>query len=89
MSQTNTPDENSPRVNQPPMIFANRSAWLSDSLLERGWSASDPSKWGGPDRKTIEKIQRGEGVSNSVLLKLADALSKKGGTVNVHDIPKK
>lgn len=73
---------------QSPSIFRERSSWLDDCLLRRGWSTSDPYKWGGPDRKTIEKILRGEAVTNSVLLKLADALSKKGGTVNVTDIPK-
>ena len=73
---------------QPPMVLADRSAWLSGRLLKRGWSTSYPSKWGGPDRKTIEKILRGEAVTNSVLLKLADALSKVGEAVNVLDIPK-
>jgi hypothetical protein len=67
--------------------FSNRAAWLKDRLLERGWSSSDPSKYRGPDRKTIEKILRGEAVRNDVLEKLADSLSRKHANVSVLDIP--
>lgn len=68
--------------------FRNRASWLKDRLLERGWSNHDPSKYGGPDRKTIEKILRGEAVRNDVLEKLADALSKKyAAEVSVLGIP--
>jgi hypothetical protein len=68
--------------------FRNRASWLDARLLERGWSTSVPSQWGGPDRKTIEKILRGEPVGNPVLQKLAVALSKQVHQVDVLDIPK-
>jgi hypothetical protein len=65
-----------------------RSEWLESRLLERGWSHSDSAKYCGPDRKTIEKIIRGESVRNDVLEKLAVALSKKFAVVKVLDIPR-
>jgi DNA-binding Xre family transcriptional regulator len=61
--------------------------WLKDRLLERGWSNSDPAEYVGPDRKTVQKILRGEAVRNDVLQKLAGALSQKHGKVDVLDIP--
>jgi hypothetical protein len=67
--------------------FHARSSWLKTRLLERGWSNSDPAEFDGPDRKTIQKILRGESVRNDVLQKLADALSHRYGKVNVLDIP--
>jgi len=67
--------------------FPARASWLKDRLLERGWSNSDPSEYQGPDRKTVQKILRGEAVRNDVLQKLADALSQKHSKVNVLDIP--
>jgi hypothetical protein len=68
--------------------FPSRAAWLKERLLERGWSNSDPSEYSGPDRKTIEKILRGEGVRNDVLERLAEALSAKQSKVSALDIPK-
>jgi hypothetical protein len=66
-----------------------RALWLKDRLLERGWGNSDPSSYGGPDRKTIEKILRGEAVRNDVLEKLAESLSSgKHAKVKVLDIPR-
>ena len=67
--------------------FPNRAAWLKARLLERGWSKADPSNFGGPDRKTIEKILRGEAVRNDVLEKLVDALAKKHAKLSVVDVP--
>ncbi len=67
--------------------FPARASWLKDRLLERGWSNSDPAGFEGPDRKTIQKILRGESVRNDVLQKLADALSQRHGKVNVLEIP--
>lgn len=67
--------------------FPNRASWLRVRMLERGWSNADASKFGGPDRKTIEKIVRGEAVRNDVLEKLADALSKRHAKVSVVDVP--
>lgn len=67
--------------------FPKRASWLKDRLLERGWSNSDPSKYRGPDRKTIEKVLRGERVRNDVIEKLAEALSSKPPKVSALDIP--
>src|ERR1039458_6579259 len=67
--------------------FPARALWLKDRLLERGWSNSDPAEYVGPDRKTVQKILRGEAVRNDVLQKLAGALSQKHGKVDVLDIP--
>jgi hypothetical protein len=67
--------------------FPKRASWLQDRLLERGWGNPDPAKWGGPDRKTVEKMLRGEGVRSDVLLKLAEALSKRGDKIDVLNIP--
>jgi DNA-binding Xre family transcriptional regulator len=67
--------------------FPNRVSWLKARLLERGWSNSDPSNHRGPDRKTIERILRGEAVRNDILKKLAEALSTKPPKVSVEDIP--
>ena len=67
--------------------FPARASWLKDRLLERGWGNSDPAAYDGPDRKTVQKILRGEAVRNDVLQKLADALSQKHGKVDVLDIP--
>lgn len=75
------------RVAQSDSTFPSRASWLRDRLLERGWSNSDPAEYDGPDRKTIQKILRGESVRNDVLQKLADALSQRHGKVNVLEIP--
>jgi len=64
-----------------------RGLWLKERLLERGWSNSDPANYGGPDRKTIERILRSEAVRNDVLEKLAEALSKRHAKVSVLEIP--
>jgi hypothetical protein len=69
-------------------LFPARASWLTNKLLERGWGDSDPSDYNGPDRKTVQKILRGEAVRNDVLRKLADALSQSRAEVNVLDIPK-
>jgi hypothetical protein len=69
--------------------FPKRAIWLKARLLDMGWSDSDPSKWGGPDRKTVQRILQGKAVGNPVVKKLADALSKPTGSdpVKVSDIP--
>jgi hypothetical protein len=67
--------------------FPRRASWLKDRLIERGWGNSDPSTYRGPDRKTIEKILRGQAVRNDVIEKLAAALSRKSSDVRVLDIP--
>ena len=77
------------RVVNPRTAFPKRAIWLKSRLLDMGWSDSDPSQWGGPDRKTVLKILRGESVGNPVLKRLADALSKPRGSIPVKasDIP--
>ncbi len=72
---------------RPSSRFPTRASWLRGRLLERGWSNADPSEYGGPDRKTIEKILRGEAVRNDVLEKLAYALAKKHAKLSVVDVP--
>jgi hypothetical protein len=64
-----------------------RASWLSDRLRERAWNASDPHRQRGPDRKTVQKILRGEAVRVDVLEKLANALSMKFAKVDLFDIP--
>ena len=68
------------RAPQISTAFPKRAAWLESRLRDQGWSTSDPAGWGGPDRKTVEKILRGEAVKNGSLKKLADALSKPSGS---------
>jgi hypothetical protein len=68
--------------------YVRRVLWLEERLIERGWSTSDPSRYSGPDRKTIEKILRGEAVRNDVLERLADSLSKKHSKIDVLEIPR-
>ena len=76
-------DANSPAAVMPHSVsgseYPKRAAWLNRSLRDLGWSDADPAAWGGPDRKTIQKILRGKPVTNNVLKKLADALSKPSG----------
>jgi hypothetical protein len=67
--------------------FRNRTRWLVSRLRERAWDPPDVSRNGGPDKKTIQKMLKGEAVRSDVLEKLAKALSKKGGNVSVLDIP--
>lgn len=69
--------------------FPNRAQWLEKRLLERGLTGSRLHlDYGGPDRKTIEKILRGEPVRNDTLEALARSLSAPPfETVDVHDIP--
>jgi hypothetical protein len=64
-----------------------RASWLQERLRERGWGSADASAFGGPDRKTIEKILDGKIVRNDILEKLATALSQKVSEVKVIEIP--
>ena len=63
--------------------YPKRAAWLKGRLVDLGWSESDPSKWGGPDRKTVQKVLRGEAVSNHSLKKLAESLSQPAKAARV------
>jgi hypothetical protein len=65
-----------------------RAEWIRAQLKECGWSSSDPIGFGGPDRKTVERIMRGERVHNNSLKKIAVALSAGRKTpMSVSDIP--
>jgi hypothetical protein len=81
------PESKSERPRQPISRSPNRASWLKDRMRERGWSNGDLAKFRGPDRKTIERIIRGEPVRNDVLEKLAEALTSKHAKVSVLDIP--
>src|ERR1017187_10238327 len=69
------------RVTRQESSFPNRAIWLQQRLFERAWDHNDPPRHSGPDRKTIDKILRGEPVREDVLEKLAKALSRKFGKV--------
>jgi len=68
--------------------FPNRASWLAERLYERSWNKHDVWRRSGPDHKTIQKILDGERVREDVLEKLAKALSQKGRTVEVTEIPR-
>jgi hypothetical protein len=76
------------RAARPEVRFPNRAIWLQQRLTERAWDHNDPPRHNGPDRKTIDKILRGEGVREDVLEKLTRALSRKVGKVDLLDIPR-
>jgi hypothetical protein len=67
--------------------FPKRASWLSGHLRERAWNKHDLFRQGGPEHKTTQKILDGLAVREDVLEKVAGALSKKVGTVNLLDIP--
>ena len=67
--------------------FPKRADWLQTRLKERAWDENDVQRQGGPDRKTVQKILRGEEVREEVLEKLARALSAKKNKVDLLDIP--
>jgi hypothetical protein len=78
-----------PRSTDKKANFPKRAAWLQEQLLVRGWSKGDLKSYEGPSEKTTDKILCGEKVGNSILKRLADALSKfEGLHVDVRDIPK-
>jgi hypothetical protein len=68
-------------------LFPRRATWLKERLTERGWNRNQPRKFGGPDPKTLDKILAGGEVREDVLEKLAIALSKKRGKVDITSIP--
>jgi hypothetical protein len=67
--------------------FPNRAVWLREQLRKRSWNKHDLSGHGGPDHKTVQKVLDGYAVREDVLPKVADALSKKNGSVAVLEIP--
>jgi hypothetical protein len=67
-----------PRVEIVPQ-FPKRAQWLKERLRERDWNTGSFNLSGGPDRKTIHKILRGESVTETTLDKAAEALSSYRG----------
>jgi DNA-binding Xre family transcriptional regulator len=67
--------------------FPKRAEWLKARLKERAWDENDVHRQRGPDRKTVQKILRGEAVREDILEKLAKALSAKKNEVDLLDIP--
>ena len=69
--------------------FPNRAAWVRDRLKERDWDWNDPNRFGGPDRKTVQKLLAGKYVQIRALTKLVVALNrkKKGDAIRILDVP--
>jgi len=67
--------------------FPKRAKWLREKLRERSWDKNDLRSWGGPDRKTIQKILDGFPVRQDVLERLAQAFSRKDSKPGVLEIP--
>lgn len=67
--------------------FLGRASWLADRLRERSWNKNDCGRFGGPDRKTIQKILDGFPIREDVLEKLAKSLSKQYSKLGVLNIP--
>jgi hypothetical protein len=63
--------------------FPKRATWLQLQLKNRRWNRNDIQRQRGPDRKTVQKLLKGEWVQDGVLDKLAAALS-----VEVDAIPR-
>lgn len=78
-----------PKTVGPKREFPVRAAWLNARLHERAWNRNDPSRHGGPDPKTMQKILDGKSVREDVLAKVATALSDVKGlsAVEARDIP--
>ena len=57
--------------------FPRRAKWLQDRLKERGWHKNRLADFGGPDRKTAQRVLDGIPVREEVLEKLVTALNKK------------
>jgi hypothetical protein len=67
--------------------YPNRAAWLKVRLGERAWNKNDVRRFGGPDRRTVQRILDGVKVREDGLELLASALSKKGQKITPSDIP--
>jgi hypothetical protein len=76
-----------PKTNTP--SFPKRAKWADDRLKEREWDWNHPSRFGGPDRKTVKKILAGKYVQIGALAKLVTALNRirKGKNIEILDIP--
>jgi hypothetical protein len=73
---------------RPQRTFPLRAKWLLRVLESRKWTVQQLERQGGPHAKTTRKILRGEGVRDTVLEKVAQSLSSKGGFVTLTDIPR-
>jgi len=72
------------------ITFPNRAKWISDRLKEREWDWNHPSRFGGPDRKTVKKILAGNYVQIGAIGKLVTALNrvkKNGKTISILEVP--
>jgi hypothetical protein len=72
-----------------PKTFPNRATWVNDRLKERGWDWNDPYRFGGPDRKTVQKLLAGKYVQIRAIEKLVTALNRRkiGSAVRILDVP--
>ena len=70
--------------------FPNRAKWLEGELIKRGWTANKLHGFGGPDHKSIKKMQEGSGVGPPVLRKTLTALNShtQHNDLKYTDIPK-
>lgn len=68
--------------------FPERAVWLQEQLDARSWTVHDIERYNGPDWRTVRKILAGLPVKETVLEKLAQALSQKAGTVRLGDVPR-
>lgn len=64
-----------------------RADWLRERLRERAWDKNDLARFGGPDRKTVQRVLDGFRVREDIVEKIATALSKKHAKVLLTDIP--
>ena len=69
--------------------YSTRAKWLQDRLRERAWDRNHPRGFGGPDRKTVQRMLDGLAVSPDSLRKLVIALNKNkiGKRIELLDIP--
>ena len=74
--------------------FPRRASWTRDRLRERTfhgqpWDHNTPDAFGGPDRKTMQRILAGLPVHEGSIVKLITALNKKqiGRLLVVEDVP--
>ncbi len=73
---------------RPQRTFPLRAKWLLRALDDRKWTPREFERQGGPHAKTTRKVVGGKGVSEAVLEKIAQVLSKKGRHVTITDIPR-
>jgi hypothetical protein len=57
--------------------FPNRAKWLKNRLAEREWNKHDLQRYGGPERRTTQKMLDGLPVQEDVLRKVIAGLKSK------------